>query len=176
MRTNAIDVTAWAVLERLLMPTNALVIETMLQTGLRVSDVLAIPAEKLRRGQRFTVSESKTGKSKRVYIGKSLYFRLLRQCGKKWVFPSCKSPDKHRTRQTVWADVKRASKALRMPENVGTHSARKSYACDLYRRSGALQDVQRKLNHDRIETTVLYLLDVFGGLGGSDPHSKKCRR
>lgn len=144
------------------MPANALVIETMLQTGLRVSDVLALTSAQLRKGQRFTVLESKTGKGKRVYIGKSLYFRLLAQCGKKWVFPSVKTELKHRTRQTVWADVKRASKALRMRENVGTHSARKSYACGEYERTGSLQAVKSKLNHSNIETTVLYLLDLIG--------------
>lgn len=165
MRTNAIKLDAWAVLERLLTPANALVIETMLQTGLRVSDVLALTSAQLRKGQRFTVMESKTGKGKRIYIGKNLYFRLLLQQGKKWVFPSARDESKHRTRQAVWADVKRAAKALRLPQNVGTHSARKSYACGEYERLHDLQAVKSKLNHSHIETTVLYLLDLLGGLG-----------
>lgn len=171
MRTNAIKVEAWAVLERLLMPANALVIETMLETGLRVSDVLALTSEQLRKGQRFTVSESKTGKGKRIYIGKSLYFRLLDQCGKKWVFPSARDDRKHRTRQAVWADVKRAAKALRLPQNVAPHSARKSYACGEYERTHDLQAVKSKLNHTNIDTTVLYLLDVLGAWGL--PHSNQ---
>ena len=170
MRTNAIKLDSWAVLEKLLMPANALVVETMLQTGLRVSDVLALTSAQLRKGQRFTVWESKTGKGKRIRIGNKLYFRLLEQCGKKWVFPSARDPDKHRTRQAVWADVKRASKALRMHENVAPHSARKSYACGEYERTGSLQAVKSKLNHSNMETTVLYLLDLIGGLGAC-PHS-----
>lgn len=165
MRTHAINVSSWEVLQRLLTPENALVIEVMLQTGLRVSDVLTLRSEQLRKGQRFTVLESKTGKGKRIYIGKDLYFCLLAQCGKKYVFPGARSEDCPRTRQAVWADVKRASKAMRIPLNVGTHSARKSYACAEYKRSGALSDVQRKLNHSSLETTVLYLLDVFEGFG-----------
>lgn len=172
MRTNAIDVTAWAILERLLMPENALVIETMLQTGLRVSDVLGITRAQLERGQRFTVTESKTGKGNRVRLGKSLYLRLLAQSGKKWVFESARNPAKHRTRQAVWADVKRASRALRLRQNVGTHSARKSYACGEYERTHSVERVKSKLNHSNTETTVLYLLDDLkhrGGLGGSPP-------
>lgn len=169
MRTNAIDVTSWAVLERLLMPANALVVETMLQTGLRVSDVLSFTSEQLRKGQRFTVWESKTGKSKRIRLGKNLYFRLLRQCGKKYVFEHARDPNRHRTRQTVWADVKRASKALRMPQNVAPHSARKSYACGEYERTHDLNAVKSKLNHSNIETTILYLLDHIGGLGAMPP-------
>lgn len=169
MRTNAIRLDSWAVLEKLLMPANALVVETMLQTGLRVSNVLALTSAQLRKGQRFTVSESKTGKGKRIRIGNKLYFRLLEQSGKKWVFSSARDPNKHRTRQAVWADVKRASKALRMRENVAPHSARKSYACGEYERTGSLQAVKSKLNHSNIETTVLYLLDLIGGLGASPP-------
>lgn len=171
MRTNAIKLDAWAVLERLLTPANALVIETMLQTGLRVSDVLALTSAQLRKGQRFTVLESKTGKGKRIRIGNKLYFRLLEQCGKKWVFPSARDDSKHRTRQAVWADVKRAAKALRLHENVAPHSARKSYACGEFERTHDLQAVKSKLNHSHIETTVLYLLDVLGGLGAC-PHSE----
>lgn len=88
MRTNAIRLDSWAVLEKLLMPANALVVETMLQTGLRVSDVLALTSAQLRKGQRFTVSESKTGKGKRIRIGNKLYFRLLEQSGKSGFFVS----------------------------------------------------------------------------------------
>lgn len=164
MRTNAIKLESWAVLEKLLMPANALVVETMLQTGLRVSDVLALTSSQLRKGQRFTVWESKTGKGKRIRIGNKLYFRLLDQCGTKWVFPSARNPDKHRTRQAVWADVKRAAKALRLPENVAPHSARKSYACGEYERTRSLTAVKSKLNHANMETTLVYLLDVLGGL------------
>lgn len=168
MRTNAIDVSTWAVLERLLMPANALVVEVMLQTGLRVSDVLQLRSEQLKKSQRFTVSESKTGKGKRIYIGNKLYFRLLQQCGKKYVFPSARSEDRPRSRQAVWADIKRAAKAMRIPLNIAPHSARKSYACDEYRRTGSVASTQKKLNHSSVETTLLYLLD-FGGLGAPPP-------
>lgn len=161
MRTNSTDVDTWTILERLLMPANALVVETMLQTGLRVSDALALTRSDLAKGQRFTVWESKTGKRRRIYIGKRLYLRLVAQCGKKWVFPSPHDPLKHRTRQAVWYDLKRASRALRVSGNVAPHSARKSYACGEYERTHDISAVQRKLAHTNIETTVLYLLDVL---------------
>ena len=151
------------------MPTNALIVETMLQTGLRVSDVLSLRSEQIRKGQRFTVSESKTGKSKRIRLGNKLYLRLLAQAGTKWVFPSARDPRKHRTRQAVWADVKRAAKALRLRQNVAPHSARKSYACGEYERTGDLTAVKSKLNHAHMETTLLYLLDALGGLGAKPP-------
>lgn len=77
------------------------------------------------------------------------------------MFEGAKGIDTHRTRQAVWNDVKRAAKAMRIPLCVGTHSARKSYAVGQYTKSHDIRDVQRKLNHDNLETTVLYLLDIF---------------
>lgn len=161
LRTTSVNLTAWAILRRLLTVPNSLVIETSLETGLRVSDVLALRSADLTKGQRFTVSESKTGKRRRVYIGKKLYLRLMEQRGKTWVFPNSRDPRRHRTRQAVWADVKRAARALRLDGNVAPHSARKSYACAEYARTHDLAAVQKKLNHSHLETTVLYLLEIL---------------
>lgn len=155
VRTDAIRVDDVGVLLRLLTPTNALVMETCFATGLRVSDVLAMRTDKLK--QRMSVKEHKTGKTRRVYLGKGLYDRLKRQAGAVWVFPGASDPvRRHRCRQTVWKDVKRAAKALRLDYNAAPHSARKSYACDLYRREG-LAAVQKALQHDNVNTTLIYL-------------------
>lgn len=159
MRTNSADVTTWTVIERLLMPANALVVEVMLRTGLRVSDVLALRTAALK--PRLTVSESKTGKRKRVYLGEALCARLRAQAGSVYVFEGARDPMKHRTRQAVWHDVKRAARALRLRGCVAPHSARKSYAVDEYCKCGDPVTVQRKLNHDNLETTLVYLLDVL---------------
>jgi len=159
VRTKPIEKRSWEVLSALLTSANALVVEVMLATGLRVSDVLAFRTSGLR--QRFTVMESKTGKRKQIYLGKDLLARLQAQAGTEWVFPGQRDPSKHRTRQAVWTDVKRASRAMRLPMGVAPHSARKSYAVDEYRKCGDIEAVKRKLNHDRLETTVLYLLSEF---------------
>lgn len=162
MRTNALDTCEWQVLQRLLMPANALIVEIMLYTGLRVSDVLNITTAQLAQGE-FTVEESKTGKLKLVALPADLLARVKAQSGAIWAFTSPRYLWRHRTRQAVWADVKRAAKAMRIDLNVAPHSARKSYACDLYRQSGSLVDVQTALNHDRLATTIIYLLDCFAG-------------
>lgn len=159
MRTDAIRVDDVGVLLRLLTPTNALVMETCFASGLRVSDVLALRTDKLR--QRMSVKEQKTGKSRRVYLNKSLFERLKGQAGAVWVFPNASDPvRRHRCRQTVWKDVKRAAKALRLDYNAAPHSARKSFACDLYRREGFLA-VQKALQHDNPNTTLIYLASEF---------------
>lgn len=154
MRTDAIKTADMSTLFRLLMPSNALVVETALQTGLRVSDVLSLRSDKLR--QRMTVREQKTGKSRRVYISADLLRRLQRQAGSVYVFPNVLDPFRHRCRQTVWKDMKRAAKALRVDYILAPHSCRKSFAVDLYRRKG-FAAVQKALQHDNPATTMLYL-------------------
>lgn len=84
---------------------------------------------------------------------------LQAQAGPVWVFSSPKDPQKHRTRQAVWWDVKRAAKAFRLPQNVAPHSLRKLYAVDLLNRCGGnLGRVQRALNHSDAATTHIYAM------------------
>lgn len=45
-----------------------------------------------------------------------------------------------------------------MPENVGTHSARKIYAVDLMAKYGDIERVRKTLNHDRAMTTAIYAM------------------
>lgn len=143
-----------AVLLRLLSPANALAMECALDTGLRISDVLSLRTCQL-GSQRLTVRESKTGKTRRVYLPQSLYRRLQAQAGSVYVFEGRDSPTRHRTRQAVWKDVKRATRAMRV-KHVGCHTARKVFAVDIYRRQG-LTACQKILGHDRPETTLIYL-------------------
>lgn len=143
-----------------LMPANRLACQVSEVTGLRIGDVLSLRTEQLRKGQRFTVREAKTGKSRRINIPRLLHSRLLAQAGKEWVFESPRDGAKHRTRQAVWADIKRAAKAFRLPQNVAPHSLRKVYAVDEWERTGDLGKVRQQLNHSAAhpETTMLYAM------------------
>lgn len=143
-----------------LMPANRLVMQVALRTGLRVSDVLALRRDQIKKG-RFTVVEKKTGKRRRVSLPAVLVSDLLdNEKGRKseWVFPGGRNPAVPRTRQAVWADVKHAAKAFRLPQNVTPHSARKIYAVSLMRKYGDIDKVRSVLGHDRAETTMLYAM------------------
>ena len=63
--------------------------------------------------------------------------------------------DKPRTRSAVWKDIKKAAKVLKLGGNIGCHSARKTYAVELFHNEG-LPEVQKELQHDRADTTMLY--------------------
>lgn len=139
-----------------LTPTNRLVIRTALHTGLRVSDVLELRTEQLK--PLFWVRESKTGKSKRVGLPAPLLEELRQQAGEVYVFPARCSQQQHRSRQAVWKDVKRAARAYRLPQNVGTHSFRKVYAVELLRKYGDIERVRRALNHGSATVTCIYAM------------------
>lgn len=138
-----------------LMPSNRLVMRVILHTGLRVSDVLELRPEDLQ--SRRWITERKTGKRRLVGFPAELLADLKKSAGEKWVFPG-RRPGAHRCRQTVWADVKRAAEAFRMPQNIGTHSARKFYAVELLRKYGDIEKVRKILRHKYPSTTLVYAI------------------
>lgn len=138
-----------------LTPQNRLIAQVCLHTGLRVGDVVALRTSAL--GRQFMVTEAKTKKRRRVGLPDALLKAIRAQAGDVWAFPG-RRPNTHKTRQAVWADVKRAARAFRMPQNVAPHSFRKVYAVDLLERYGDIQRVQRALNHSGVETTMIYAM------------------
>lgn len=138
-----------------LTPSNRLVCRVCLQTGLRVGDVVSLKTRDL-KGQ-FWVTEAKTRKRRRVNLPRELLDQIRAQAGEVWAFPGRK-PGQHRTRQAVWADVKRAAKAFRIRQNIAPHSFRKVYAVELLRRCGDVKRVQRALNHSDCATTMIYVM------------------
>lgn len=134
---------------------NRLVMRTLLHTGLRISDVLQLRPEQLKPN--FWVTEQKTGKRKQVGLPEPLLSDLRASADGQWVFPGSR-PGKHRTRQAVWKDVKRAATALRLTANAAPHSARKVYAVKLLEKYGDIERVRRALNHGGIEVTLIYAM------------------
>lgn len=134
---------------------NALIMRTALHTGLRVGDVLAIKTDQLK--PRFWVTESKTRKRRQVGLPEPLLSDIKKQAGGEWAFESPRT-GRPQTRQAVWKDVKRAAHALRLPQNIGPHSARKVYAVELLSKYGDIDRVRRALNHSSEAITLVYAL------------------
>lgn len=158
-----------------LTPVNALVMRVMLHTGLRVGDALNLTFP-LR--EQMWITEQKTGKRRHIGLPRPLIDEIGRQAryyipqhlrryinaepprgmAPLWAFPSPRDHTRHRTRQAVWKDVKRAARAFRLPANAGTHSARKIYAVGLLRKYGDLERVRRALNHSDDSVTAIYAM------------------
>lgn len=139
-----------------LMPVNRVVMRVCIHTGLRVGDVLALRTDQI--APRFWVTEQKTKKRRIVGLPSDLLVDMRKIAGKKYVFEHRNDPERHRTRQAVWKDVKRAARAFRLPQNVAPHSARKVYAVDLLAKYGDIAKVQRALNHSGPSVTMIYVM------------------
>lgn len=138
-----------------LTPENRLVMRTALTTGLRLGDVLRLKPGQLQ--PHFWVTEQKTGKRRQVGLPQPLLNDLRENTGEVWVFPG-RDPEKHRTRQAVWKDLKRAARAFRLPQNVAPHSMRKVYAVELLKKYGDIEKVRRALNHSDMSVTLIYAM------------------
>lgn len=142
-----------------LTPQNRLAIETSLTTGLRISDVLSLKTEDVRQSDRLTVIESKTGKKKRIYLSNALRDALLRFSGKIYIFPHRLDYRRHRTRQAVYKDIKRACKAFRIKNlQISPHSARKIFAVSQFQKYQDINRVKKLLNHDDEAVTMIYAM------------------
>ena len=142
-----------------LQPANLLAVRIAAQTGLRIDDVLSLRIEKLK--VRVTVTERKTGNKRRVYIGKKLLKDIFDFVGRKrkgFIFPHRLDPERHRTRQAVFKDIKKQAESLGLHSQISPHTFRKVYAVKLYHRTKDLTTVQRILGHKKMETTLIYAI------------------
>lgn len=138
-----------------MLPQNRLIFRVILHTGARISDVLALRTEQL--APVFWYTEQKTGKRRKMGLPAPLLAEIRQQAGPEWAFPGTK-PGTHKTRQAVWHDLKRAAKAFRLPQNIGTHSGRKVYAVRLMEKYGNIDKVRRNLNHSAASITAVYAM------------------
>lgn len=142
----------------LLMPENELVLRVQLSTGLRVGDAVALKTADLQK-PRFSIQEQKTGKRRTVTLPADLRRALVRQAGTYYVFPHRYTGLRHRTTSAVYKDLRRASEvATRGKCRMSTHTARKWWAVEQFRRTGDLRKVQKLLNHGDIAVTMIYAL------------------
>lgn len=142
---------------------NGLVMRVCLETGLRIGDVLKIRPDDI-SGRILSYTAQKTGKSGKKELSKELAKLLKANSERGWVFPGrYGSKTGHRTRQTVYNDVKRVAKKLGMAGQISPHSARKTYAVEDYHKHG-LDHVKEELQHSSDAVTALYALsDIAGG-------------
>ena len=157
MRTEWLPKGEIEVILRALSPENRLACEISLATGLRINDVLALTPDKVRK-QRFTLREEKTGKTRRIRLPAELVNRALAMAGQHYIFEHRLNGRKHRTRQAVFKDLKKACANFGIKKNIAPHSLRKIYAVEEYELTGDLKKVQKLLNHSNEAVTMLYAM------------------
>lgn len=141
---------------------NALAMQVALETGLRIDDVLSLRLENL-IGNKIECVAKKTGKIACRNIPTHIKKLLIKNSGNGWLFPSPKNKVSHKTRQAVWKDVRKACEKAGIFQHVTPHSSRKTFAVNLMREHG-VTSVQKALQHDNVETTMLYAFsDLMSG-------------
>jgi site-specific recombinase XerD len=121
--------------------------------------VLTLKTEQLLGGRNdLTITEQKTGKTSTKEITEDLAQRLLEQAGRLFVFEGRDDWRKHRTRQAVYLDLKKAAHRFNIKINLAPHSLRKNYAVYLRKQGKSLAEIQNEMNHRDLATTMLYAL------------------
>ena len=160
MRTDYIDPDIYKAIFIHMTYENALALEVSLYTGLRIGDVLKVRPTDLRADGLHFIAE-KTGKEGIAPLSRRLAEKLRKNGNQYWCFPHRDSPrQKHRTRQAVWKDVKRAAEIVRAAglldqQNVAPHSGRKTFAVVDKSEHGAAH-AQAALQHSNRATTEIY--------------------
>lgn len=149
MRTRPISPAELRRLLKVLPPAAALAVRISADTGLRISDILAIRSGEL--APVMLVTERKTGKSRRVRLRPATL-----KAAKAYAAHGCDHLIPHAP-STIYRQIRRAAAELGM-EHVSMHSIRKLYARQ-YCRAHGLAATQRELQHDYLSTTMLYVLD-----------------
>jgi integrase/recombinase XerD len=152
--------------ERLRALRLACLLEVLYATGLRVSELIALPATAARRDERMLVVRGKGGKERLVplnqaaktamrdYLGKIA--EAERDTGSKWLFPSF-GESGHLTRQHVARELKALAAATGIAaERVSPHVLRHAFASHLLQNGADLRVVQTLLGHADISTTQIY--------------------
>lgn len=139
-----------------------LICEISLQTGWRIDDVLELKTEQIQHALQLKkpylqIIEKKTQKKSKKYLPRNLLDECLTQAGEFYLFAGRDDYRKHRTRQAVYLDIKRAAKKFNIKYNISPHSMRKNYSVYIYNKYG-LERTKNELNHDNELVTLLYAL------------------
>ncbi len=140
-------------------------LELLYATGLRASELIALPLSAARTRERFLVVVGKGRKERLVPLNDKAraaaksYVALLGEVGGAegpWLFPA-DSTSGHITRQAFARDLKEVSAAAGIAKDrVSPHVLRHAFASHLLHNGADLRIVQELLGHSDIATTQIY--------------------
>jgi len=152
--------------ERIRAARLACLLELVYATGLRVSELVALPASAAACSARMLTVRGKGGKERLVPLNEAAeravsdYRALLAQAGhdasSKWLFPSF-GESGHLTRQHFARELKALAAAAGLAaDEVSPHVLRHAFASHLLHNGADLRVVQTLLGHADISTTQIY--------------------
>lgn len=153
-------------LQRLRAARLACLLEVLYASGLRVSELVTLPASAARRDARMLMVRGKGGKERVVPLNDAAkramaeYLALLTaarpDAQPKWLFPSF-GESGHLTRQHFARELKALAAAAGLrADKVSPHVLRHAFASHLLQNGADLRSVQTLLGHADISTTQIY--------------------
>jgi integrase/recombinase XerD len=140
-------------------------LEVLYATGLRVSELVGLPASAARRSERMLIVRGKGDRERMVPLNDAAkramteYRARLSEAGRgesKWLFPSFGASG-HITRQHFARELKELAAATGLrPSRVSPHVLRHAFASHLLQNGADLRSVQTLLGHADISTTQIY--------------------
>jgi integrase/recombinase XerD len=147
-------------------------VELLYATGLRVSELVSLPAAAVRGNPRMLLVRGKGGRERMVPLSAPAREALaawlaLRDAGEArrrhaggrpspWLFPSRGAPG-HLTRIAFWQELKRLAAAAGLdPARLSPHTLRHAFATHLLANGADLRAIQQLLGHADISTTEIY--------------------
>jgi len=140
-------------------------LEILYATGLRVSELVALPREGCRPAQRVLLVKGKGGRERMVPLTAAAreaiaaYGEAIARAGappSPWLFPS-RAKQGHLTRQRFAQELKAlAARAGLDAKRLSPHVLRHAFASHLLERGADLRAVQQLLGHADISTTQIY--------------------
>ncbi len=141
---------------KLLNVSDRLILRIGVETGLRISDILRLKVNQI--SNEFEVIEQKTKKKRTVFLKKTtinelnLYIKSQKLQNNSKIF--------YQSRQTTYRNLNNLAKSLGY-KNISSHSARKLFAITfLKKNNNNLALLQKELNHDNINTTLIYIMKI----------------
>ena len=153
--------------ERLRAGRMACLLETLYATGLRVSELVALPRTAAHARDPLLAVKGKGGRERLVLVSDAsrqtmlAYRRLLEEARPAkakavWLFPA-DSESGHLTRQAFARDLKDVASAAGIaPARVSPHVLRHAFASHLLQNGADLRIVQELLGHADVSTTQIY--------------------
>lgn len=143
-------------------------VELLYATGLRVSELIALPRRVIETDERLILVKGKGGRERvvplnpaaiaaiKAYVVEETARRQPREKSSAWLFPA-ESATGHMTRQKLGLELKDLAHAAGLePERLSPHVLRHAFASHLLDRGADLRAVQQLLGHADISTTQIY--------------------
>ena len=133
---------------------------TGINTGLRISDILALKVQDVRDKTHISIKETKTGKTKRFKINNGLYDELNNYItgmdDEEYIFKSKKGDNKPISRVQAYRILNSAGQKVGL-EEIGTHTLRKTFGYHFYQKTKDIALLQQLFNHSAPSVTLRYI-------------------